>query len=269
MLRFRLFGIPVGVHLTFGFVALLGATVYRGWDIAWWTVAAFVSILLHEFGHALSARAFGASNISVTLYGLGGLTTYSYRRDLGHAKSFVISAAGSFVGIMIGGAAWLLVDNGTFIGVSRGVAVFIDSFIFTALWWGILNWIPIVPLDGGHMVKHFISIFNEERAPLISQIITWATVAVIVPIAWVEDYRFAALIVVMFAFMGLREYRDEMDRRRAAQRIEAQERGVVTPDEVRPAPPAPPTPPVSRGGSPGQPGQQPGAAPRNPPEFPI
>jgi len=82
------------------------------------------------------------------------------------------------------------------------------------------------------MVKHFhLRSSMRRRAPLISQIITWATVAVDRPdrLGW-KDYRFAALIVVMFAFMGLREYRDEMDRRRAAQRIEAQERGVVTPE---------------------------------------
>ena len=38
MLRFRLLGIPVGVHLTFLFVALLGATAYRGIGIVMWTM---------------------------------------------------------------------------------------------------------------------------------------------------------------------------------------------------------------------------------------
>jgi len=53
VLNFHLLGIPVGVHLTFLFVALLGPRG-GGWvDIAIWTAAAFVSILLHEMGHAL------------------------------------------------------------------------------------------------------------------------------------------------------------------------------------------------------------------------
>lgn len=245
MVRFRLLGIPVGVHATFLFVALLGATAYRGWDIAWWTVAAFASILLHEMGHALSARAFGASGISVTLYGLGGLTTFSHERGLGHGRSFVISAAGSFVGILAGGAVFLVADAGVFDGSSRAVVVLVNSFVFTALVWGVLNWIPIVPLDGGHMVQHLVSMVDEERAPFIGQVITWVTLAVIVPLAWVNGYRFAVFIAVFFAIAGYREYRDEMDRRAARRLREGRTDpgdgdGPVTPDEVMPAPPSPP-----------------------------
>ncbi len=218
MLRFPLFGIPVGIHATFLFVALLGATAYRGWEIAWWTVAAFVSILLHELGHALTARVFGATGISITLYGLGGLTSYSHGREMSHGRSFLVSAAGSFTGIVAGGAVWYLASIGTFDGASDPVVVLVNSFVFTALVWGVLNWIPIVPLDGGHMVEHLVSMVNEERAPLIGQIVTWTSVAILGPIAWLNGYRFAVLILAFFAFMGLREYRDDAERRRASAR---------------------------------------------------
>lgn len=218
MVRFRLFGIPVRVHVTFLFVALLGATAYSGWDIAWWTVAAFVSILLHELGHALTARAFGATGIGITLYGLGGLTSYSHGRTMSHGRSFLVSAAGSFTGIVAGGAVWYLASIGTFDGASRPVVVLVNSFVFTALVWGVLNWIPIVPLDGGHMVQHLAAMVNEERAPLIAQIITWISVAIIAPIAWVNGYRFAVLILGFFALMGFRDYRDGAERTRASAR---------------------------------------------------
>ncbi|HSJ70894.1 MAG TPA: hypothetical protein VLA29_04515 [Acidimicrobiia bacterium] len=232
MLRFPLFGIPVGVHATFLFVALLGATAYRGWDIAWWTAAAFVAILLHELGHALSARAFGAMGISITLYGLGGLTSYSHGREMSHGRSFLVSGAGSFTGIVAGGAVWYLASIGTFDGASDPVVVLVNSFVFTALVWGVLNWIPIVPLDGGHMVVHLVSMFNEERAPFIGQIITWIAVAIVGPIAWVNGYRFAVLILGFFAFMGLRDYRDGVERKRAAARTVP---GSGQPDEARTA----------------------------------
>jgi Zn-dependent protease len=280
MVGFRLLGIPVGVHATFLFVALLGATAYRGWDIAWWTVAAFASILLHEMGHALTARAYGASGISVTLYGLGGVTTFSHDRGLGHGRSFVISAAGSFVGIVAGGAVFVLANAGVFDGSSRAVVVLVNSFVFTALVWGVLNWIPIVPLDGGHMVQHLVSIFDEERAPLIGQVITWVTLAIIVPLAWINGYRFAVFIAVFFAIAGYREYRDEMDRRAALRRHEDptdrdDDDGPITPDEVMPAPPsAPPSgPPPGRfdprasDGAPRPSRRDPSGG--QPPEFPI
>ncbi|MCL1593822.1 MAG: hypothetical protein M3132_05670 [Actinomycetia bacterium] len=242
MLKFRLFGIPVGVHVTFLFVALLGATNYSGWDIAIWTAAAFVSILAHELGHALTARGFGARGVDVTLYGLGGLTSYSHGREISHGKSFLISAAGSTVGIVLGGAVWFAARNGVFDGAGHEAIVFVNSFFFTALVWGVLNWIPIVPLDGGHMVQHLAAMYSEDKAPLIGQIVTWATAAFVVPYAWLNGYQFGAIIVTMFAFAGLREYRATVARRRAA---------VEPPAEPQPAPPADPTPP------------------QPPPEFPI
>jgi len=234
MLKFPLFGIPVGVHVTFLFIALLGATTYSGIDIVIWTAAAFVAILLHEMGHALTARAFGAKGIAVTLYGLGGVTNYSHSGAIGHGRSFLISAAGSAAGIVAGGALLLLGRGGAFIGVSHEIAVFLDSFIFTALVWGILNWVPIVPLDGGHMVQSLASMVSEEKAPLISLVITWITVAIVVPVAFLNGYQFAAIIVILFAFSGLREYRAAIARRKAPAGPRA---------DPQPADPTPPKPP--------------------------
>lgn len=233
MLKFPLLGIPVGVHLTFLFVALLGATAYSGVDIAIWTAAAFVSILLHEMGHALTARAFGAEGITVTLYGLGGVTNYRHGVPMSHGRSFLISAAGSATGIIAGGAVLLVARSGAFGGVSHEVAVFLDSFIFTALVWGVLNWVPIVPLDGGHMVQSLASMVSEEKGPLIAQVVTWIAVAIVVPLAVMNGYDFAAIIVVVFAFSGLRQYRA------TAARTAAKNRPPTVPE---PAPPAAPTP---------------------------
>ena len=85
--------------------------------------------------------------------------------------------------------------------------IFVGSFVWAALGWGVLNWVPIVPLDGGHMVLHFIAMFSPARAPLIAQIITWTAVAIIVPLAVMGGFLIAAFLVVMFAMSGLREYR--------------------------------------------------------------
>ncbi|MEN8040897.1 MAG: hypothetical protein ABFR95_05280 [Actinomycetota bacterium] len=224
MLRFQLFGIPVGVHVTFLFIALIGAMQYRGIDIAIWTAAAFVSILLHEMGHALTARRFGALGTTVTLYGLGGVTNFRHSAAMSHGRSFVISAAGSATGIAAGGVLLTGALVGVFSGVPHEVAVFLDSFIWTALGWGVLNWVPIVPLDGGHMVLHAASMVNEEKAPLISQVITWITVAIVVPIALATGYSIAAILVVMFAASGLREYRDTARRKRGTPQSVPEER---------------------------------------------
>ncbi len=129
---------------------------------------------------------------------------------------------------------WYLASIGTFDGTSGPVVVLVNSFVFTALVWGVLNWIPIVPLDGGHMVEHLVSMVNEERAPLIGQIVTWISIAIIGPLAWVNGYRFAVLILGFFAVMGLRDYRDGVERRRDSARTGS---GSGLPDETRAASP--------------------------------
>jgi stage IV sporulation protein FB len=246
MITFRMLGIPVGVHVTFLVVALLGASAYRGLDIAIWTLAAFVSILSHEFGHALVARSFGALGLNITLYGLGGLTSYRHGPSMTHGRSFLVSAAGSGVGILIGGSVWLADQQGLFVGASSEVMVFVESVIFTSLVWGILNWVPIVPLDGGHMVLHLVSMFDEERAPLIAQVATWIAVAILAPVAWINGYRFGSLIVIVFAFMGLREYQDTASKRRghAPSPGAPTESGAHPPIDQAPAAPEPPDFPI-------------------------
>ncbi|MCZ7532092.1 MAG: site-2 protease family protein [Acidimicrobiia bacterium] len=248
MLRFQLFGIPVGVHVTFLLIVVLGPRDSIQSMVSW-IVAAFVAIMLHEFGHALTARAFGAEGVNVTLYALGGLTSYTSKRKLSHGRSFIISAAGSGVGIIVGLALVGLERLDLFATWPAEVVNFLGYFVFVALVWGVLNWIPILPLDGGHMAQHLIAIFSEEWAPLIAQILTWIAVAIIVPVALINGYTFAAVIVVVFAFMGYREYQKQKKTPMTDDR-----RPTTDPEVPRPAPPAPPTPPPP---------------PTEPPVFPI
>ena len=78
MLRFRLYGVPFEVDPTFWlFSAVLGAGGAHGANwlllLAVWVACVFVSIVVHEMGHAQAARHYGASP-TVRLYGMGGLT---------------------------------------------------------------------------------------------------------------------------------------------------------------------------------------------------
>lgn len=244
MVRFKLFGIPVGVHLSFLIIVVLGPLGSIESAVTW-LLAAFVAIMLHEFGHALTARAFGAEGIEVTLYGLGGLTSFRHPEKVSHWKSFLISGAGSAVGIVAGlgiiGLARLDVFD-TWPDLSID---FLDYFIFVALVWGVLNWVPIVPLDGGHMTQHFIAIFNEEKAPLIAQIVSWTAVAIVVPLALMNGYQFAAILVVMFAFFGFREYQASRPRSEGSERVEVIEHPPTDSDNGHATPPSePPTFPI-------------------------
>ena len=106
-LNFRLFGMPVRITPFFWVMAaFLGTDQQRdGTAFLIWILAVMVSILVHEFGHALSARYFG-ERPEVILYELGGLCVYDQHSSHRPWQRFIVIALGPgagflFVGLMI------------------------------------------------------------------------------------------------------------------------------------------------------------------------
>lgn len=207
MLRFKVLDIPVGVHFSFLFVALLAAGVYTGSELVAFTLAIFLGILVHEAGHAFTARAFGSEQISITLFALGGVTMYSNDPPLSAGRRFVISAAGSAAGIAVGAPLFALWHADVFDGLSRLARVGIWSFIIAALFWGLLNWIPIRPLDGGQMLTAALEIVIPRHAETVARIVTVVVGTAAIVVALVFELYFAALFVGFLVFMGARDGR--------------------------------------------------------------
>ena len=119
------------------------------------------------------------------------------------------------------------------------------------------------------MVESLAAMINERRAPLIGQIVTWVAVAIVVPLALANGQQFAAILVVLFALAGIRDYRAKVEAQKAKDRADARARGVVIPDDIQSPPSSEPPPSAGRSqrGSPDQEGDH----PKRPdtPEFPI
>jgi hypothetical protein len=92
-LNFSLLGIPVRVHPMFWLVALLLG--FRGnpkpQELVLWVAVVFVSILVHELGHALAARAHGWEPW-ITLHGFGGLASYRPTRQTPRSRILITLA---------------------------------------------------------------------------------------------------------------------------------------------------------------------------------
>ena len=75
--------IPIEIHGSFwllaGFLAVLNAQTLM--SIPVWVGLIFISILVHEWGHAITAHIFGNKS-KITLMGIGGLSTYKANRPL-------------------------------------------------------------------------------------------------------------------------------------------------------------------------------------------
>ena len=102
-LRFRIFGIPVTVEPIFFFlVGFLGIRRERFDLIAIWMAVVFVSILVHELGHAFAGRRLGLVP-AIRLHGMGGHTEWIEPRRMSDAQRIGISFAGPGAGFLLAG----------------------------------------------------------------------------------------------------------------------------------------------------------------------
>ncbi len=181
-LRWRMFGIDVRVHPMFWLVsALMGFnTIKLGFQFfLLWIGCVFVSILIHELGHVCMGQVFGSRG-HIVLYGFGGLAVGSnhlHRRTQRMAVSF----AGPLAGFVFLAALFLvlwLANREAFpvyvlmaklqlgfgledLEVLRGIEhmphpillhVVLD-LVFINLMWGLMNLLPVWPLDGGMICR--------------------------------------------------------------------------------------------------------------------
>lgn len=143
--------IPIYIHPTFWlFAGLIGYLSGGGWiGVLIWLGIIFVSVLFHELGHALTAFAFGRKP-RIELVALGGLTYYDGQK-LRFWKQFLIVFNGPLFGfILFLVASWSL----RFPSVAQGgwgpVLVLLQM---ANLFWTVLNLLPILPLDGGQLLR--------------------------------------------------------------------------------------------------------------------
>src|SRR5687768_15450997 len=113
-LHFNLFGFPVTVHPLFWVVsALLGSAGGGIVQLLIWILAVFVSIIIHELGHALAMRRHGIPS-QIILHFSGGLTVpeslswggRSANVALSPNQEIFISLAGPFAGFILAAFVW-------------------------------------------------------------------------------------------------------------------------------------------------------------------
>ncbi|MCI0381952.1 MAG: site-2 protease family protein [Chlamydiae bacterium] len=153
--------IPVNIHGGFWLVAaiigFLNSGSFLGTII--WIGVIFISVLVHEFGHATTALFFGLKP-RIDLIALGGLT-YHKGEHLPFWKQFFIVLNGPLFGFFLFVLAFFLLKIPFFsMGIRKDVIFY---FYWVNLVWTILNLVPVLPLDGGQLLRIvFESIFGAK-----------------------------------------------------------------------------------------------------------
>lgn len=182
-LRFRLFGTPVRVGIGFPLtivavpLLLLGPRGHDPKFLAAWLALVTVSVLVHEAGHVAALRAYGfRPEVSLNMF--GGLTSTSETGHLTPWRSIVVSVAGPACGLMLGFTVeCALIPIG-----GRGVLWVRSASWLVNIWWSLVNLLPIMPLDGGHVMRELVTMASRKRGATLVWLVIGFVAAVIA--AW-------------------------------------------------------------------------------------
>ena len=169
----KLLGIPTRIEGSFFVLSFfLGASRGRNLPLLLeWMLVVFVSVLLHELGHALVARKFGLSP-SIKLYSMGGLTSWDSEVTLTPLKHLLISLAGPAAGFLLGCIVFVAGPAVLGSSPSQLLAVAYSDLLWVNLGWGIFNLLPMLPLDGGQVLVTLEEWISKRKSRLVSHIIS-------------------------------------------------------------------------------------------------
>jgi Zn-dependent protease len=206
-LSFRLGKIPVRVQAWFFVLTVfLGATGDPRLLLPWVAIV-FVSVMMHELGHALTGMAFGLQP-SIELHGMGGTTSWAAGKPLSTWQRVAISLAGPFAGFAVGALVFAAMLAGLFPATDLWESI-VAQLLFVNVGWGILNLLPMLPLDGGNVMTALLNGMTRGRGERPARIVSMAVAVaagVLVIVFKRGGWWGAFLILSFFAtnYQGLR-----------------------------------------------------------------
>jgi stage IV sporulation protein FB len=236
-LHLKMLGIPVRITpwfwlgsavLGWNFAAGLArssqGTVNVGTALLIWIGVVLVSIIAHEFGHALAFRLYGIHS-HVVLYHFGGLAvpdgSFDFTRHvrLQPVQQIVISAAGPVASLTLGFVFVAVIYSGGYYVPSPlpgfhqldfiwhgqkipSVALqgLLHAILFVNIWWALMNLLPVYPLDGGQISRQAFTLGNPREGIRYSLILSIAVSAAVAAWAMMGQDTFLAIMFGMLAY---------------------------------------------------------------------
>lgn len=197
----KVLGIPTRIDPSFWVLSFFIASS-RGLNLSLileWLAVVFISVLFHELGHALIGRRFGLSP-QITLYSMGGLTSWSEGRETSPPKDLAISLAGPAAGFLLGGICFVAGPAVLRAVPSELLTVAYRDLIWVNIGWGVFNLLPILPLDGGHVLLTLEQWLTKRRDQIISRSISLLACFALVYLAFSRRLTWVAILGVWFGY---------------------------------------------------------------------
>ena len=209
----RLFGIDVAIHWTFlllvvyvvflstrqqaGLAGTLVALAFIG--------AVFACVVLHEFGHALTARAFGIRTRHITLLPIGGVAALE-RMPTKPAQELLVAVAGPAVNVAIAAVllagVWLLGDIPTPPNPFTQSTGFFGMLAVVNIALVLFNMLPAFPMDGGRVLRALLAFrLDYARATRVAALV--GRVMAVGLLVWgVVAGNPVLMLIAVFVYMG-------------------------------------------------------------------
>lgn len=225
--------IPITIHPFFWLFAALIGWLASGTLIGCliWVGIIFVSVLVHEFGHALAALLF-KQKTRIQLVALGGLTMFDGPK-LKFWQQFLITLNGPLFGFLL----FLLATALLQLPFPPFFLKILKATQFANLFWTIVNLIPVLPLDGGQLLRIVLeSAFGVQGFK--ASLIIGSVIAVLISFYFFMAQNFlAGAFFFLFAFQSFdtwrksrfanRSDREEGNKRLMIQAEEALQEGKI------------------------------------------
>ncbi|WP_435412716.1 site-2 protease family protein [Psychroserpens mesophilus] len=182
----RLFGIKIRIHWTFSFliVWIIFDELQSGGNIQSimfnlaLVVAVFLCVVLHELGHALTAKQFGIQTSKITLLPIGGLASLDKLPESPKQELLVV-VAGPLVNLVIALALYVAIPVQNYIHLNFTeimtslMSFTLQNFLFYLFIVNVglvlFNCIPAFPLDGGRVLRALLALkMNRLKATQIA-----------------------------------------------------------------------------------------------------
>ena len=228
----RIAGIDVRIHATFLLLlAWFGVVYYAEGGYAalfsglTFLILLFVCVVLHEFGHALAARAYGINTPDITLLPIGGVARLERMPDKPW-QELVVALAGPAVNVVIAFGLYAVIGRlfglGDLLQLAEGTGNVLTQLLSINVILVVFNLLPAFPMDGGRVLRALLAMkMKHARATQIAAVVG-QVVAVIFGLFGFFGGNPFLLFIAVFVFFGARAeasfavYKEHADETRVA-----------------------------------------------------